>query len=162
MQSSWRVAGRDGSPYSTFFSLGCVLDPGEPADCERAIAEAGPIVTVFFHNLVETTEPGAMAGVLPPAIADALERYRETYLRYTPVDARYLDVHRGHLMFVRPEERPFLTRETMASMSMTATKDVLRERIRALADAGYSQFAIQVVEHHEDALERWAEVFSGV
>lgn len=162
MQTSWRAAGRDGTPYSTFFTLGCVLGPNESADCERAIAEAGPIVAVFFHNLVETTAPGEMARVLPPALNAALERYREIYLSYTPEDARYLTVHRGHLMFVRPEERPFLTAETMAAMSMTAPRDVLRERIRALADAGYAQFAIQVVEHHEDALERWAEVFAGV
>jgi len=35
---------------------------------------------------------------------------------------------------------------------------VLRERVAALRDAGYSQLAVQLVEGHEDALDDWAEV----
>jgi len=162
MQATWRAAARGDDLYSTYFSLGCVLRPGESALSERALAEAGPLVTVFFHNLVETTQPGEMSGVLPPPLNDALERYRSMYLTYAPADARYLSLHRGHLMFVRPDERPFLTEEMMTRMSMTGTRAALRDRIRALAEAGYSQFAIQVVEHHADALEAWADVFDGV
>jgi 5,10-methylenetetrahydromethanopterin reductase len=162
MRKDWQTAGRTEALYSTLFTLGCVLDPGESAASERAIAEAGPMATVFFHNLVETTEPGALANVLPRAQNDALERYREMYLRYQPADARHLEVHRGHLMFVRPEERPFLSPEIMSALTMTATADVLRDRIRTLRDAGYSQFTVQLVERHDDALERWAEVFATV
>jgi hypothetical protein len=110
--------------------------------------------------LVETTEPGQLSRALPPAMNDALERYRRIYQSYQPDDARYLTVHRGHLMFVRPEERPCITPELVASLSMTGTRAQLRDRLRSLARAGYSQFAIQVVEHHESALEEWADVFA--
>ena len=34
-----------------------------------------------------------------------LEAYRKVYEKYEPADARYLSNHRGHLMFVRPEEK---------------------------------------------------------
>jgi 5,10-methylenetetrahydromethanopterin reductase len=162
MTRAWRDAGRTGAPYSTFFSLGCVLEPGERADSERALAEAGPLVAVLFHNLVETTAPNAMAGVLPPALNAALERYRVLYGSYEPADARYLTLHRGHLMFLRPEEKPFVTADLVTSNSMTGTKEELRDRLRRLEEAGYSQFAIQVVEHHEAALDRWSEVFAAV
>ena len=162
MRGAWQRAGRTSDLYSTFFSLGCVLRDGESPGSERALAQAGPLVAVFFHNLVETTEPGALSRALPPAMNDALERYRQIYLSYQPADARYLTVHRGHLMFVRPEERPFITPDLVAAMSMTGTRAALRDRLRALASAGYSQFAIQVVEHHESALEEWADVFAQV
>jgi alkanesulfonate monooxygenase SsuD/methylene tetrahydromethanopterin reductase-like flavin-dependent oxidoreductase (luciferase family) len=160
MRDAWQRAGRTSDLYSTFFSLGCVLRDGESPGSERAIAQAGPLVAVFFHNLVETTEPGQLSRALPPAMNDALERYRRIYQSYQPDDARYLTVHRGHLMFVRPEERPCITPELVASLSMTGTRAQLRDRLRSLARAGYSQFAIQVVEHHESALEEWADVFA--
>lgn len=147
---------------ATLMGLGCVLEPGERADSERAIAQAGPWVQVQWHNLVETTEAGALEGVLPAAANEALERYRKIWSGYEPADARYLDNHRGHLLFVREDERPLLSAELISAMSFTATVAELRERLRALEAAGYTQFAIQIVEGHEDALERWAEVFEGV
>jgi 5,10-methylenetetrahydromethanopterin reductase len=156
MKSAWSEAGSKTPLYSTLFSLGCVLLPGERADSERAMAQAGPQAAVMFHNLAELGSDGSG---LPPPMAQALRRYREVYSRYTPEDARYLQNHRGHLMFLRPEERSILSAEIVDALSFTAAKEELRDRLRALERAGYSQFAIQIVEHHEDALEEWARVF---
>jgi alkanesulfonate monooxygenase SsuD/methylene tetrahydromethanopterin reductase-like flavin-dependent oxidoreductase (luciferase family) len=162
MRDAWREAGRDEPLYSTQFALGCVLRAGEAADSPRAIAQAGPLVAVLFHNLVETTSAGAMAAVLPAPVNAALEKYRGIYKSYEPADARYLQNHRGHLMFVRPEERELLSAELIEGFSLTGTADVLVERLRTLEAAGYSQFTIQVVEGQEDALEDWAAVFERV
>ena len=156
MQTAWRDAGRRESLYSTLFALGCVLRPGESAASERAMAQAGPQAAVVLHNLAEMGSDGAG---LPPSVATALKGYRELHASYRPEDARYLMNHRGHLMFLRPEEKPLITGEIIAAFSLTATKDELRRRVRELERAGYSQLAIQVVEHHEEALEEWAEVF---
>ena len=163
MRSAWESAGQDPPLHSTLFTLGCVLRPGEALDSERVLAQAGPLATVALHNMVESTEPGAMKGLLPPVVEDALERYREIYRTYEPEDARYLTNHRGHLMFLRPEERALMSAELIeALVDFVGTPDTLRSRLRALAEAGYSQVAIQLVEHHEDALEEWAEIFEGV
>lgn len=162
MRDAWREAERSEPLYSTQFALGCVLEPGEAADSPRAIAQAGPLVSVLFHNLVETTSAGAMASVLPAPVNAALERYRSIYKAYEPADARYLSNHRGHLMFVRPEERELLTAALIENFSLTGTADVLVERLRTLKEAGYSQFTIQVVEGQGDALEDWADVFERV
>ena len=162
MREAWREAARSERLYSTQFALGCVLEPGEAADSPRAIAQAGPLVSVLFHNLVETTSAGAMASVLPAPVNAALEKYRNIYKGYEPADARYLTNHRGHLMFVRPEERELLTASLIENFSLTGTADVLVERLRTLQEAGYSQFTIQVVEGQEDALEDWAKVFERV
>ena len=163
IRSAWTAAGHAHPLHSTFFTLGCVLRPGEALDSERVLAQAGPWVSVFLHNLVEATEAGTMEGLLPPVAYEALERYREIYRSYEPEDARYLTNHRGHLMFQRPEERPLMSAELIETlMGFVGTPDTLRTRIRALAEAGYSQLAIQLVEHHEDALEEWAQVFEAV
>ncbi len=70
--------------------------------------------------------------------------------------------HRGHLMFIKPEERPLLTAPLIESFSFTGTQDVLLERLRTLKAAGYSQFTIQLVEGQEAALEDWSNLFERV
>ena len=160
MQSAWLDEGHNPKDlYSTLFALGCVLGEGEAADVPRAMAQAGPYVAVFFHNLVETTEPGAMESVIGKELSDSLEAYREVYLGY-PEERRHLRNHRGHLMFLREDEKFLVTEKLIRQLTFTAEKAELQERIKAFADAGYSQFTIQLVEHQYDALEQWAEVFN--
>jgi len=159
MQSAWQDAGRAAEDlYATLFVLGAVLRPGEPLDSERVIAQAGPWVTVFFHNLVETTEPGSMEAIVGKPMSDLLERYREIYLRY-PADVRHLHNHRGHLMFVRPEERFLVTPELIQSTTFTGLPETLQQRVARLESAGYRQLTVQLVEGQMDALEDWARVF---
>ena len=84
------------------------------------------------------------------------------YESYEPADARYLTLHRGHFMFVRPDEQRFLDAALLRDMTFTGGADELRDRVRTLRDAGYQQFAIFVVPGHEDALDEWARVMEGL
>jgi len=157
--SSCREAGRDSkSLYRTVFTLGCVLDEGESPASPRARAEAGPLAAVFFHGLVEST----IALQLPPAIAPMMEEYRRQYAGYQPTDAKYLQMHKLHLLAVRPEEERFLTEDVIRMTTTTATAPELVDRIRGLRDAGYDQFTIQLVHGHEGALERWVRLFEKI
>ena len=65
----------------------------------------GPYVAIAFHDL---GRGGAIWLHLPDRrhfpFPNELEAYRKVYQQYQPPDARYLTNHRGHLMFVRPEE----------------------------------------------------------
>jgi 5,10-methylenetetrahydromethanopterin reductase len=159
MRQAWLDAGRSsGDLYSTLFFLGCVLRPGEDSGSDRAVAQAGPWVTVFFHNLVETSEPGSMEDIIGKPLNDLLETYRQVYLTY-PARRRHLYNHRGHLMFVRPDERFLVTPELIEAMTFTGDVDSLRARVDRLAAAGYRQLTVQLVEGQEAALEEWAEVF---
>jgi 5,10-methylenetetrahydromethanopterin reductase len=151
-------AGRDPQTlYKTGFTLGCVLRPGEDAGSPRARAQAGPLGAVFFHGVIE----GQISlDRLPPELQAATDLYRRTvYERYEPADARYLALHTGHLMWVRPEEESFVTKELLAATTFTGTRDELIERVRMLRDAGYQQLAVQLVPGHEGAMEDWIEVF---
>ena len=159
MQAAWQAAGRRESLRSTLFTLGCVLRKGERADSKRAIEQAGTMPAVFFHDMAERGTFGEAMGAMPPFVQKAMEGYRKLYDGYQPADARYLTLHRGHMMFLRPEERPLYNKEIIESFSMTGSVPELRERFAALRDAGYTQITVQLVEGHYGAIEDWAEVF---
>jgi len=162
MRTAWRAAGHDaGTLRSTLFSVGCVLEDGEPADSPRALAEAGPYAAVVLHNLVETSAAGSLDGHLPPFLVAAVERYREVWNGY-PEGERHLHNHRGHLMFLRDEEREIIDAEMIEALTFTGTRTALAERLRALDAGGYDQFVIQLVEGHEHALEDWSTLFHGL
>jgi hypothetical protein len=113
----------------------------------------------MLHGLVETPELDRLLGQLPPAIAQPLSAYRAIYASYAPADARYLTLHRGHLMRLRPEEESLVTGDLLRALAWVGDEADLRGRVAALEAAGYTQIAIQVVEGHESAIEDWARVF---
>ena len=163
MQAAWRSAGVEPTDrVATAFTGGCVLKDGEAFDSRRVRAQAGPHATIALHNLVEVEEFGNMGRSVPRELAPLLERYREIYRKYEPADARYLQNHRGHLMFLRPEEHEVCTADLIRTLTFTATKPELQERIRELGAAGYDHFAIHIRHGHPEMLEEWAEVFAGV
>ena len=144
--------------YSTMFALGCVLRDGERLTSPRVLAQAGPAAAVTLHDLVETSSAGDFEAYFPAEINDALEGFRAVYQSYEPADARYLAVHRGHLMFLRPDERKFINKALISAFTYTAKPKELTSRIEELRDAGYNQFTVQLVEGQEDALADWASV----
>jgi 5,10-methylenetetrahydromethanopterin reductase len=163
MLGAWRAAGVDpATRVATAFTGGCVLGEGEAFDSPRARAHAGPHATIALHNLVELEQFGNMGRSIPPALAPLLERYRRIYQAYEPADARYLSNHRGHLMFLRPEEQEVCTADLIRTLTFTATRDELRERIRELGAAGYNHFSIHIRHGHPEMLEQWADVFQRV
>ena len=87
-----------------------------------------------------------------------MRAYVELAKTFEPDDAKYLNNHRGHLMFVKPEERQYVTADLIRTTSFTATERLLTERIEALRDAGYTQFTVQIVPGQEQAIEDWARI----
>jgi 5,10-methylenetetrahydromethanopterin reductase len=109
MQVAWRSAGIDpATRVVTAFCGGCVLAEGEPFDSPRARAQAGrtrlsPCTTWSSGNSSAISAAASRR-------CSRLEQYRKIYECYAPADARYLENHRGHLMFLRPEEHQVCTR----------------------------------------------------
>src|SRR5262249_4341880 len=135
---------------------------GEAFDSPRVRAQAGPHATIALHNLVEVEQFGDMGRGLPRELAPLLDRYRQVYLKYEPPDARYLENHRGHLMFLRPEEHEVCTADLIRMLTFTASRSELQERLRELRSMGYTHFSIHIRHGHPEMLEEWAEVFAGV
>ena len=61
-------------------------------------------------------------------------------------------------LFVKAEERQYITAELIRDTSFTATEPELKNRIGDLRDAGYSQFTIQIVPGQEDAIADWGRI----
>lgn len=163
MHEAWRMAGQSPADHlATAVVGGCVLAEGEACDSPRAMAIAGPHAMILLHNQVEAAERGFARAPPPPHLAPLVERYRELYLSYQPADARYLTNHRGHLMFVKAEEAHLCTAELIAATTFTGTRGALREKLRALADAGFGHFSITIRHGHPEMLEEWIEVFEGL
>jgi 5,10-methylenetetrahydromethanopterin reductase len=160
MRQEWRQAGRPLADLSaTAFTLGCVLQEGEPADSERAMAQAGPRAAVMLHRAADEALSGLAPGTTMPTESRAeLEGYIALARSYKPADAPYLQNHRGHLMFVKPEEKPFVTADIIRATSFTATEADIKQRIDTLRGAGYTQFTIQLVPGQEAAITDWARI----
>lgn len=163
MREAMREEDRDPAGlYATAITGGCVLAEGEAFDSARAKALAGPAAAVVLHNLVERERFGTIRLDLPDTLVPLLERYRELYRSYTPEDARYLTLHRGHLLFLRPDEAPLITSDLIRNATITGTKTELREKIRALEEAGFTQFSCHIRFGHEETLDEWADVIEGL
>lgn len=164
MRASWQAEGRDAARlYATASIGGCVMRDGEAADSPRVKALAGPAASITLHAYAEAEELGSLHPP-PPHLRPLFDAYREeVWRKYEPADARYLANHRGHLMFLRPEEEKYVTAELIRGMTLTGTRAELIEKVKALAAAGYSQVTIQARNGNEaEMLQDWMEVFSRV
>jgi 5,10-methylenetetrahydromethanopterin reductase len=98
------------------------------------------------------------AAPLPPQFAAAVAGYVEHARGFGPQGAHYLTNHRGHLMFVRPDERPFLSADLIRHTTWTATAPELIGRVEALEAAGFSQVVFSILPGQEHAVEDWGKI----
>lgn len=164
MAGAWSEAGQPaGSLHATAIVAGCALKDGEAYDSPRVKAQVGANSTIVLHSAAEAHDFGShQRWPLPDYVQALVERYRPVYETYQPADARYLTNHRGHLMYLRPEEQDLCTAELIRSSTWTAPTEELRERIREMPKLGFSHFAINTGYGHPERLDEWAEVIAGV
>jgi 5,10-methylenetetrahydromethanopterin reductase len=160
MRAAWTDAGRvSDSLNAVAWAGGAVLEPGEPADSPRVIAQAGPRAAVMMHRAADQALSGLRnTAPLPAQFQDTAAKYVEMVRGYGPQGAYYLSNHRGHLMFVRPDERPFLTAELIRHATWTATAPELIERIAAIEAAGFNQIVFSILPGQEHAIEDWGRI----
>jgi 5,10-methylenetetrahydromethanopterin reductase len=160
MAGLWRDAGHPRDELdSVVLTGGAVIEPGEALDSDRVVAQAGPRAAMLLHRAADQALGGfpAMAA-MPPALADTLAAYVETARQFRPQGAHYLENHRGHLMFVKPEERPFVTADLIRATTITGSEAEIKAAIAGFAEAGYSEVAIQIVPGQEHAIEDWGRL----
>lgn len=169
MDERYRAAGKDPtSKRKTIFCFGAVLQDNEPYDSPRVKAEAGPIAMMMLHNAMEMQEYGNLLGEFgasaepDAAFGQVLRDYRTVYESYTPADARYLTLHKGHLMFLREEEDRFATADLIRMLTFSGTVPELRDRLRRLKEIGYDEVVVQITPGCETMIDDWARVFEAV
>ena len=162
MRALWTQAGRDLKDlYMVGGGGGIVLEEGETVDSPRIMAQAGPGAALLFHDAVEHEAFGSLiAGQFP--FPDALEAYRKVYEKYEPADARYLSNHRGHLMFVRPEET-HVTSDMINALGIVATREEHIQRLRGIKAIGINQVNCGAIPGYEyEMMESFASIMAEV
>jgi alkanesulfonate monooxygenase SsuD/methylene tetrahydromethanopterin reductase-like flavin-dependent oxidoreductase (luciferase family) len=141
-------SGKNANSFPTaVLTSGCVLRDGEKADSPRVRERMGPFAIVFLHALWEQS---AVASGLPDSLAGLWNRYRDEYIAKskTPEDRRYLDVHEGHLIYLKPGEEKYIDENLIKTMTLTGTPGEIIARLKALEAEGLKQVSIQVVYPH--------------
>ncbi len=160
MRQQREAAGHDAESLdAVVLTGGAVLEEGEAADSPRAIAQAGPRAAMLLHRAADEALAGMPnATPAPPALAATVAGYVELARSFRPQGAHYLENHRGHLMFVKPEERRFVTADLIRATTITGTGRAVKDRVAALFAAGYSEIAFQIVPGQEHAIEDWGKI----
>ena len=129
---------------NVMLSTGCVLRSGESATSQRVINRVGSFVVVALHALWEQS---AVASDLPPMLKNLYAKYETEYAAKlkTPPDRRYLEIHEGHLIYLKPGEEKYVTEDLVRGFSLTGTGEEIIARLKALEAVGLKQVAIQVV-----------------
>ena len=133
-------------PYTTMLTTSYILDDGETLTSPRVIGRIGPVAIVPMHAIWETAHGGAGLGLSDDAGARAYGEYIEQYVadRASPPDRRYLDVHEGHMAYLKPGEEQFVNEE-LISLSLARHPDEVLERVRELESAGVDNVAVQAI-----------------
>jgi alkanesulfonate monooxygenase SsuD/methylene tetrahydromethanopterin reductase-like flavin-dependent oxidoreductase (luciferase family) len=147
-------AGRSLANFPTAaLTTGCVLRDGESITSPRVIERVGPFAVVMLHALWE--QSAVSAGLQGP-LAKLWERYRDDYAAKmkTPADRRYLEMHEGHLIYLRPGEEKYID-ETLVRTTLTGHGGEIIARLKALEAEGLKQVAIQVVNNGREMIEEF-------
>lgn len=135
-----------GKPYTTLLTGACILRDGEDLGSRRVIERIGPVAIVPMHAMWETAQGGAGFNIENAEGARAYAEYIERIAaaRGSPADRRYLDVHEGHMAFLKPGEETFLSKDLLPLLSLAGRPDEVLERVRALRAAGVDNLALHV------------------
>jgi 5,10-methylenetetrahydromethanopterin reductase len=160
MQGAWQAAGREPNDLDAVaFGYGSILAPGERADSPRVIAECGPRAMTLLHRAADEALMGLPNSTPAPPWAQAVvAEYVAMIRRSEPADAQYLNNHRGHLVFVRPDERSAISADLIRYTSLTGTEAEVIGWMEALRAAGYREFTVGIAPGQERLLDDWARV----
>jgi 5,10-methylenetetrahydromethanopterin reductase len=111
--------------------FGTVLDDGEDPGSDRALAAAGPALTVVYHAMYEG-DPASVEGL--PGGSEWRARIEET-----PEAERHLAVHEDHLVRVTDRDRPLLNGDLVPAFTWTGSAEDLHARLEPLAASGVTE-----------------------
>ena len=99
-----------------------------------------------------------MANKLSGPLQTLYERYNTEYVAKlkTSPDRRYLEIHEGHLIYLKPGEERYVDEALIRGFSLTGTGEEIIARLKALEAVGLKQVAIQVVNNGREMIEEFS------
>lgn len=136
----------------TLLTAMAVRGDDEPVDSPRLREFQGPWVTSHLHGDLGSSSKDPST---PAAIQRATSEYAEIAAQHR-TDAPWIDNHRGHSIFVRPEEHDLLSADVLEAMCQIGTAEELIAEIRELEEAGLDRITWQCIPGCEDEVQRFA------
>ncbi len=160
MRTTWQQAGRSRDELQAVAWIGgAVLEHDEPVDGPRGMALGGPRAAMLLHRAADTALAGYPAPLaMRPEFAASVEAYVAHARTFAPASAYYLSNHRGHLMFVRPDERPFITADMIRSTSFIGTAADSDATHRRTVRRGLYPGGVLGPPGQEHAIEYWGRI----
>ena len=125
------------------FTSAVVLKPGETLTSDRVIDECGSYVTAIIHFVWEIYQQTKDESVVPEAYKGIWDEYCASVEKMeTPRDKRYLQIHNGHCTFLVPEERRFVTPETIKGTCLVGEPDEIIHELRESEKAGLQEVTL--------------------
>lgn len=144
--SEIRAAGHTGGLRDVVALVGaCVLRPGEELMSPRVLDRMGPWALLALHT-IWTPEEIPVGPFAPPSLYELAKRYRDECIMKmsTPIEKRFQEIHLGHLIFVKPEERRFLSERLIRATSYVGSGAEIIEKLKALEEAGVSSVVFRL------------------
>jgi 5,10-methylenetetrahydromethanopterin reductase len=129
------VAPIGGFEWSIVLTFGTVLGQGEDAGSERVLAAAGHAASVVMHY---AAEHGLLDQMLPELGRKWLAAYDDI-----PAATRHLAMHRGHLVLVNQQDRPYVDGPLLRGFNLALSAAEWRDRLAQLEAAGATEVAYQ-------------------
>ena len=129
--------------HTAALTTAVVLKPGERVDSDRVVEQCGSQVTAGLHFAYENYRRTHNATAIPRGFEAVWEEYCD-YVERMPIapEKRYLRIHDGHCTFMLPEERRFVTEQTIRASVLIGEPDELIARIRAAEQAGLREIGL--------------------
>jgi alkanesulfonate monooxygenase SsuD/methylene tetrahydromethanopterin reductase-like flavin-dependent oxidoreductase (luciferase family) len=133
----------------------CVLRPGEKLDSPRVVEMTGHWVAAALHGVAA----GFTSMLAIPADARPVFEAYADYVRRmeVPADQLHLHLHQGHVIYLLPEERRFITPAAIRSTTLVGTRPEILDLIRGLERAGVNQLVVNPpMDHFRECLDEIA------
>ncbi|MGD0075339.1 MAG: LLM class flavin-dependent oxidoreductase [Candidatus Binataceae bacterium] len=141
-----KAAGGSGGSLDTVALVGaCVMRPGEKVMSPRVVDRMGSWAMLTLHT-IWSPEKIPVGPFAPPSLYDLAKRYRDECIMKmsTPMEKRFQEIHSGHLIFVKPEERRFVTEDLIRATSLVGSGAEIIEKLKALEEAGATSIVFRV------------------
>jgi len=148
--------GKEHMPVKILTAM-AIRDPNEQLDSRRLLGYQGPWITSHLHG---DLGGGAKDPNTPQVAHDAIDAYRELK-KGMREDAPWIENHRGHSTFVRPDEAHILNGELLNAVSQIGTAEELIAEVQELEEAGINEIVWQVIPGYEDEVARFSREVIG-
>jgi alkanesulfonate monooxygenase SsuD/methylene tetrahydromethanopterin reductase-like flavin-dependent oxidoreductase (luciferase family) len=162
MRAGAKRAGRvleDGF-HTAALTYSCVLKPGESLESDRVIDQVGSMVTAFLHYWYEIYQKAGSDAFVAEECREEWDGYLQHVSKMeTPPERRFQQIHDGHCTYLSPEERRFVTPNTIrASQGLVGTPDEIVSQLRALERGGLREVTLlPPMEHARTCFREFAE-----